>query len=84
MSEQPSSAIDSSTIKSILEQIKDRISEAVPRTDPPQKDSTTFYVEDQNGIKAYGGKPLEKKVPELVKGLELGKVREIGDLNSIM
>lgn len=76
MSEQHSSTIDFATIKKILDQIKGNISEAAPRTDPPQNDNTTFYVEDQNGIKAYGGKMLEKKVPELVKELKLGEVRE--------
>jgi hypothetical protein len=82
MSQQNSPTSDSSKIEKIIQQIKENISEAVPKTDLPQ--DTTFYVENQDGIRAYHGKPLEKKVPDLVKGLKLGEVRELGGLNNIM
>ncbi|KAJ5608656.1 hypothetical protein N7528_009223 [Penicillium herquei] len=73
MSELPSPAANSSSIDKVLQQIKDNIAGAVPKTDLPQDDGITFYVEDQNGIRAFEGAPLEDKVPQLVALLKLGE-----------
>ncbi|KAJ6067934.1 uncharacterized protein N7446_004971 [Penicillium canescens] len=58
----------------IRQQIKGEIAQAVLKQKTPQDTRGTFYEEDQNGNRAYGGPLLEEKVPRLVKGMGLGEV----------
>jgi hypothetical protein len=64
----------SAATERVREQIKGEIAQAVLKQKTPQETTGTFYEEDQNGNRAYGGPLLEEKVPRLVKGLGLGEV----------
>ena len=60
--------------ETLRQQIKEKITDAVPKRDQSQQENVIFYEEDKIGNRAYGGSFLESEVPYLVKGMELGKV----------
>lgn len=64
--------------------IKEIVNKAIPASqdDTPESssDNVTFFNEDEDGTRAYGGKLLDKKVSELVTGMNLDGVSTCGIL----
>jgi hypothetical protein len=63
------------------EVFRKRIKEMIPETRPADSKSpiATVLTEDDNGSKRYGGKELHTLVSGLVKEMNIGKVRVIGN-----
>lgn len=78
MSQQDVGSVKSHTLSAEAENLRLDIKEMVNKAIPASKDvmseppnDVTFFNEDEDGTRAYGGKLLDKKVSELVTGMNL-------------